>query len=238
MSRRELHTHRGHCQCCGRVQAIERGPGVTVDRGKIAKHGYTTQWGYFSGTCAGSGKPALEFERVETDRMCRELLKYAITQDTWARKLRDRTAATPETLKRSVRVFDKHPATYEDVEIAWADATEHERTSWYESCLATAELNARSARRHRAFMRDLAVKVYGTPAQVVDRTARAVVEVGTEYELYNARWRVVSLFETGYRRRTAYARAERIGEQHVNAALNTATMRVQDVRKAIEGARA
>lgn len=40
-------THQGTCQICGRAQML---PGS-----KLAKHGYTTRWGFFSGTCTGSG---------------------------------------------------------------------------------------------------------------------------------------------------------------------------------------
>lgn len=39
-------THDGTCQLCGRLQALPNG--------KLAKHGYTTRWGFFSGTCPGS----------------------------------------------------------------------------------------------------------------------------------------------------------------------------------------
>ena len=39
-------THFGTCQICGRAQKL---PG-----GKLSKHGYTVQWGFFSGTCPGS----------------------------------------------------------------------------------------------------------------------------------------------------------------------------------------
>jgi hypothetical protein len=39
-------THKGSCQGCGAVQKL---PG-----GVLAKHGYTTRWGFFSGICGGS----------------------------------------------------------------------------------------------------------------------------------------------------------------------------------------
>ena len=39
-------THYGTCQCCGHFQKL---PG-----GRLAKHGYTVQWGFFEGTCLGS----------------------------------------------------------------------------------------------------------------------------------------------------------------------------------------
>ena len=53
---KNTHTHRGHCQLCGRVQAIDSASGIT------AKHGYTVEFGYFSGTCPGSDKPNLKAE--------------------------------------------------------------------------------------------------------------------------------------------------------------------------------
>jgi hypothetical protein len=42
------HTHKGTCQICGATQA------VSLKNGTLALHGYTTRWGFFSGTCSGS----------------------------------------------------------------------------------------------------------------------------------------------------------------------------------------
>lgn len=44
----------GHCQVCGRLQAV-------TAKGKLAKHGYTVEWGWFNGVCPGSD--ALPFEQ-------------------------------------------------------------------------------------------------------------------------------------------------------------------------------
>lgn len=46
-------THNGQCQICGRLQAL---PG-----GRLAKHGYTVDYGFFNGICAGTGH--LPFEQ-------------------------------------------------------------------------------------------------------------------------------------------------------------------------------
>ena len=46
-------THTGHCQICGSGQKL---PG-----GRLAKHGYTVKWGFFSGVCNGSHE--LPFEQ-------------------------------------------------------------------------------------------------------------------------------------------------------------------------------
>lgn len=39
-------THKGTCQICGSAQKL---PG-----GNLSKHGYTTRWGWFEGTCPGA----------------------------------------------------------------------------------------------------------------------------------------------------------------------------------------
>ena len=56
------HTHRGHCQRCARVQAID------VATGLLALHGYDVKDGYFSGTCEGSNHLSLHVDRELTDQ--------------------------------------------------------------------------------------------------------------------------------------------------------------------------
>lgn len=51
------HTHRGHCQACGRVQAVDTANNL------LAKHGYTVDFGYFDGVCTGSDRQPLEVDK-------------------------------------------------------------------------------------------------------------------------------------------------------------------------------
>jgi len=55
------HTHRGTCQHCGAVQAVDN------ETGKIANHGYRVKWQEHVGTCHGSGYLSLEVSREQTD---------------------------------------------------------------------------------------------------------------------------------------------------------------------------
>ncbi len=55
------HTHRGHCQACGRVQAVDTANNL------IAKHGYTVDFGYFDGVCTGSDRQPLEVDKSFTE---------------------------------------------------------------------------------------------------------------------------------------------------------------------------
>ena len=45
-------THKATCQACGNVQAVVNG--------KMAKHGYTVEHGFFAGTCPGSDEVPME----------------------------------------------------------------------------------------------------------------------------------------------------------------------------------
>lgn len=45
-------THIGTCQACGNVQKLPNGV--------LSNHGYTKEWGFFSGTCPGAKRAPLE----------------------------------------------------------------------------------------------------------------------------------------------------------------------------------
>lgn len=49
-------THKGHCQVCGALQMLPSGV--------LAKHGYTVDWGFFNGTCYGSGHLPIEQDKT------------------------------------------------------------------------------------------------------------------------------------------------------------------------------
>jgi hypothetical protein len=59
---KQTHTHRGHCQLCGLIQAID------PDTSHTAKHGYTVEGGYFQGVCPGSDNPTLHVARDLADK--------------------------------------------------------------------------------------------------------------------------------------------------------------------------
>lgn len=64
-------THKGTCQACGRIQKLPNGV--------VAAHGYTTRWGFFSGTCPGSGEKPFE---ISADYIERTIVR---AQDSIAR---------------------------------------------------------------------------------------------------------------------------------------------------------
>lgn len=70
---KQTHTHRGHCQRCVMVQAIDPGTGL------IAKHGYVVPNGYFFGTCIGADLPTLHTSREHADKWIAEARAEAKT---------------------------------------------------------------------------------------------------------------------------------------------------------------
>lgn len=93
-------THTGTCQICGNMQKLPNG--------RLSKHGYTVDYGYFNGVCRGHG--ALPFERsidliakvmtdatAEADRLEAESAEYASSyshEDIMHRVYRKGTAST------------------------------------------------------------------------------------------------------------------------------------------------
>jgi len=50
---------RGNCQCCSRQQAVVKG--------KMSKHGYTVDHGWFNGVCLGNNHSPMQVDRSVTD---------------------------------------------------------------------------------------------------------------------------------------------------------------------------
>lgn len=69
-------THNGTCQACGRVQAVNN------KTGRLAKHGYTVDYGYFSGTCSGSDKAPLEVATYHNIATVAAIREWADEQDS------------------------------------------------------------------------------------------------------------------------------------------------------------
>lgn len=105
-------TNDGTCQICGSRQRLPNG--------RLAKHGYTTRWGFFSGTCTGSD--GLPFEQ-STD-----LIERAIhAAEAEAAGLRD-NAADQRTKGQDAGSRKTMASVYQPA--TWTDR--HSRYDWQE----------------------------------------------------------------------------------------------------------
>lgn len=73
-------THKGHCQACGRLQALPNG--------MLSNHGYTVQHGFFAGTCRGSGYQPFETGFDQIARYVAEAQDEVARLEAWQADLR------------------------------------------------------------------------------------------------------------------------------------------------------
>lgn len=145
------HTHRGTCQACGRVHAVDNVSGL------VAKHGYTVDYGYFNGVCTGGEgfKPA-EHDVKLTNRVIESCAIRAAERDSWIAELKD-GRTIPATFERwnpmkKVEHTAKGGHTYtvtgcNDV-LPIAKATKEERAKAIALAIHNHEMHASGLRAH------------------------------------------------------------------------------------------
>lgn len=193
---KDTHTHRGHCQYCLRVIAID------VTTGKLAKHGYNVRGGMFIGQCPGSEVLSLHVDRSHTDnvielykRKAVDEMKRALELETGVRTpyevaggepssyFTNHTDGDDESLvrywrfqTRKVTVQRINPRTMrpedreidETVMIEWADANEMQKRRGLILEIREAKHNSESAASFAKTMTKWAAEIFGTEAYLVD----------------------------------------------------------------------
>jgi hypothetical protein len=173
---------RGHCQCCGRLQA------VTSNR--MSKHGYTVEktgmgYGWFRGVCSGHSFAPLQHDRQQADSIVASvrLQVVKLRQEADALEAGTKTLNMVEDPRVVSRRLRNEPATM----VAWK-----ELPSYYaDQILASDVWNRRQrADAGEAFANDLealANKVHGTCLLEVERVQPAApILVGERRELNTA----------------------------------------------------
>lgn len=161
-------THKGHCQICGHFQKL---PG-----GTLAKHGYTTRWGFFEGTCRGAHN--LPFEQSI------DLIEDAIAG---AIRTADHLAATAATLRA-----ESAPATAWVHEYRKATHGTKSHYAWRELPISELDLTGLGTYTHTNGSK-AQLAVYGThgdPAATVrvlnERRAAYLTREAMQYREYAA----------------------------------------------------
>lgn len=192
-------THRGSCQACGRVQAIE------PNKQLIAKHGYTVDWGFFNGVCAGADHRVLEVDHSLTDSIIKQLREdVAPAADQRAADLRS-GAVEPKWFKRIPREkrnrFEMQK--YDDVDCARAELSDDVAAQQIRFAIHAAENKATQARSHATMLEKLIVARFGQPLVAINLEAKKVLAVGDRVNRGNAKKpRLVEVVEMKHMRVT------------------------------------
>lgn len=137
------HTHRGTCQACGSVQAVDNASGL------VAKHGYTVEGHYFNGTCQGSGKKPAEWNTAFTHTIIAFCVETAAGHDDGITDLMNGTVV-PKTFARynplKVVTHKSGNGGYDILPIALAG--QGERVKAIQLAIHEHEMHAADLRRH------------------------------------------------------------------------------------------
>ena len=155
---------RGHCQCCGRQQAVVSGT--------MSKHGYTVENGWFQGVCSGDCHEPMQVSRTTADRIIADVraevvVLLAKADQVLAGKLKPTKVVRGQCMK--------------PYEIDFADAEEYEQVQ----AVKILEWNLRSRAKQGEDFADglsmIADQTHGTALIEVERKeAPAAVKTGDQ----------------------------------------------------------
>ena len=159
---------RGHCQCCGNLQA--------VPTAHMSKHGYTVKGGWFSGVCSGQNYAPIEVSRETADKIVAQV--------------RADVAALYETIEalRSGKVFPKTAFTGHTVfvngkrvseTVPFAEASDYKKAQAVESAIYTNQSRAKAGEQFAQSLHELCNQYHGQPLiQVTKPAAAAPIQAG------------------------------------------------------------
>lgn len=210
------HTHRGTCQVCGHIQAVANGAKV------LAAHGYTKEWGYFSGTCTGSDKRPAELDVSITKATISWCYSTAPKHDAAVACLKD-GSSVPNTFERYNRelVNVKGPkGGWETLPIAQADA--QERAHAIKLAIHREEQQAKGLRDHAKGLEQHVLTRLGQPLYPVSDFAPKAKPAAPTVDVKAAK--VTGAFATKAARKEALEKLSRqyskLRDQISNAYLN------------------
>ena len=181
------HTHRAHCQACGRIQALSK-----VSSGFIAKHGYKVTFGYFMGVCQGSDRLPLETNRELADATVVAVREYADKQEARVEALK---AGKEFPLTASTGEMARTPSGgYKVVMVPFAEASKPQQDRAVAVMIAGVEANVRGLRSHADQIVKLIAEVHGkAPIAVVPESAKPVIDAGAVVKVHGKERTIVKV---------------------------------------------
>lgn len=157
---------RGHCQICGRQQAIVSG--------RIAAHGYTLRHGWFEGVCPGHNYRPLEIARGTLDAQA-EAIRREIPQ----LEAHIARVTAGEEPPRQARASHGPRAPMVD----YADAPAQQQREARNAMVAQLRRRIEGGRAWLTTMPAFADKVHGQPLTKVKVGGKPQIEVGSKVKL-------------------------------------------------------
>lgn len=185
-------THTGICQACGRRQAVH------VKTGMIAKHGYTTEYHFFNGTCGGSDHLPLELDTAVNVSVVAGMRKFADSKDAEAEG--EITEVPVEVYTGQHDAYGRRERATKLMDRAEFEATQPRYLSFDDAVVLVRIRLRRLAERLRAdaqTLDDLRDKVHGQPLQ--ERAVEAPIKRERAKTYREAYARVEALKAAGHK---------------------------------------
>jgi hypothetical protein len=163
MNQKRIQT-RGHCQCCGHVQAT----GYTV-----AKHGYTVDFGYFSGVCHGAFLQPLERDRSHCDATILDLRRRAPEDEAFADLLQAGAVLPIKGYVRSKTEWDKRTGGRKKIPVSFGSLSINDQGAQVSALIFNLRRGAEFMRTLANDIGQLADRVHGQPLLQVEVQASA-----------------------------------------------------------------
>jgi hypothetical protein len=152
---------RGICQCCGREQAIVNG--------RMAKHGYTVECGWFQGVCAGKNFVPMQVSREHTDVLVAQVRKEVIEMISKANRI-----ASGEVKPTTITLNKNRRNSLDGKEIVqFADATAYEQKQALESIEWDLRRSAQMGTDYANMMEKIANEFHGKELVTVEKKPAA-----------------------------------------------------------------
>jgi hypothetical protein len=166
------HTHRGTCQACGAVQAV-------MVKGLLAKHGYTVEWGFFNGVCAGADRLPLEVNKdlaMATISHLRD--EFIPAQKARIAGLENGTVFPKWTKREKVAAF-----RWNDVECNRDEISDDQAATQVQTAMRKAAGRISSAKAHMSMLKNLIETRHGQPLYPVNREVRKELKAGSKVRI-------------------------------------------------------
>lgn len=213
-------THNGTCQACGRNQAVKAD-------GRLAKHGYTVDYGYFNGTCSGAEHAPLEKDTAHNVDVVAAVRNWADQQEQLSNgniktvpiRVKD-TDSTDRYARKTIQrnredfIATQRSDWQKDEQQKWDDFASKKFDEKIESVRFQLRNAAKHARKDADLLEALRAKTFGN-----ELTSR---EVPADQRPQK---------ETGFRTiREGYIRADELKKLgFVSVRVNGGTMRVSEI---------
>lgn len=186
---------RGNCQCCGNQQAV-------LKTGRMSKHGYTIDHGWFNGICQGERHQPMQNDRSITDKIISDIraevagLRELAKELAEGKKFPKQAGSGNFVLEKNERGHSRRVEVY----VPFADAPAYRQDAEVETAIYQAESRARMGEGFSNDLEQIVNKVHGTKLiEVEKKSPTAYIQPGEKRRRHSGSCILTAKYQDGAR---------------------------------------